>query len=412
MADFDFDAITPLLKQTFDNPVDLYFKSRPLLGMIRKSEGKWGEYKNQPVNYGPGSGISATFSDAQDDSAAADYTRFRLTDVSNYAVYNVTGKAIDAAQGESGLMDAFTAALNPKWEGLANLIASSLYRDGNGVAGQDDGWTSGDEITLADPADAANFYKGAKIKSSATASGAVKTGELTVESVDRSSGTVTFTADCDSGIATFAQDDYLFIAGNAYNNASYKMVHGLSAWASAGASVFGVDQTADSFLACQAPDFSSLSTVEECLIKSCSRAAEMGGEISDIFIHPRQYEKLTIELSSKNQYNKMDAKVKARDGKGKQVASIGYTGIVLDTPAGRANVWRDIWATSTRAFCLELDSWTLHSRGKLIDFAVYGGANKNIMVYNADAVQGRLRARIQLGTNAPAHNVIATLPSL
>lgn len=397
--------IAVVLRRMYNKPWDLIFQNRPLLGMIPKNKNWSGTPYRQPIIWGSGSGISATFANAQGNSGAHSNDAFDITNVNHYALVQLEGEMIDMGSGPNALLQPIQTAVETKYRGIANQLASALYRNGNGVAGQEDGtWTSpGTSVVLTDRADAINFYKGAVVVACATETGSVKSGTLTVSKVDRNTGTITFTEACDTGIATFAQDDYLFIQGNAYNNSAKVCISGLDAWLQTTAgTLFGVDCTTDTLLSGNYFDGSGYTNRQDVLIDAVGRCLAMEGMPTHIFMNPIQYGMFIRELSSKDSYERIS--VKARGWDGKDIAKIGYSGIRVLFSSVACNVFPDPFCPMGKGYALELESFKLVTKGQAPRFIEFPGTTKFLQGYNFDGIEIRQGYRGNAACAAPGHS--------
>jgi hypothetical protein len=374
--------------------------------MIPKSENWSGTPWRQPIIWGSGPGISATFSDAQTDSAAHKSDAFDITHVNHYSLVQLMGDAIDMGSGANAQLQPIQLAVETKYRGIANQLASALYRNGNGVAGQDDSnWsTPNDYVTLLDPADSINFYVGAIVEACATETGSLKSGSLTVEAVNRNTGVVTFTQACDTGIATFAASDYLFIRGNAMDGGSSKLcITGLEAWLqTTPGTLFGVDCTTDTLLAGNYLDGSGYTNRQDVFVDLLARCHTLEGSPNAIFVHPKQYAMLIRELSSKDSYERITTKAVGWDGK--QIANIGYSGIKILFGANACTVYPDPFCPLSKAFALTMGTFNLKTKGKAPRFIEFPGTTKFIQGTDFDGIEIRQGYRGNFGCAAPGHS--------
>lgn len=406
MAALSVSDLSPSLKQIWEGEYRLLYEKAPLLAMIPKSTKMKGEYHNISVNYGPGGGVGGTFATQQTNVASSKRVKYALTPAHVYGVFQVGGEVMDQAANGGALIDAWNAELKPKFISVKQRLAAALYRDGSGALGQENGtWSSGNTFTLADKSSAQAFHVGQVIRSSATALGALRTGSCTITAVNRTTGALT--VDNIAGITGFAASDYIFVSGDAYNNSAYILPRGLDYWTAS--SVWGVTTTTDSFLAIRTSDQSALGTITQALIDGASLSADHQGMPTHAFMHPIKFAKLVSELQSGMRfapasYTKTVGTYSTKSKK----AQIGFRGCEIMLPTGPVECYPDVFCPKDYVYVLELDSLKLLSIGKLVKFAQYG--QEQIVVYNADAAEGRLVSRCQLASEAPGHNVRVKVP--
>jgi hypothetical protein len=163
--------------------------------------------------------------------------------------------------------------------------------------------------------------------STANGGGAVKAGSLTVVAVNRDSGVVTMSGNLSAGIATIAQNDFVFAKGD-YD----AKVKGLQAWLpptapTSGDNFFSVDRSADVTRLAGIRFDGSAMPIEEALISAASRVAREGGKPTHCFMNYSDYADLEKALGSKVQYIDLKA-----------TADVGFRGILINGPRGPIKV--------------------------------------------------------------------------
>jgi hypothetical protein len=393
----DMTSFASALKAHYtpDRVENMVYQDNPLLAMIPKMESFGGKNLPIPILYGNPQGRSATFATAQSNKTNSQFKDFVLTRAKDYSLASIDNETLEASKGNANaFMEAATTEIDGAIHSAARSLAIALYGTGSGKIGRIASGQTTATITLSEPEDITNFEKGMKlVTSTANGGGSVKSGSVTVLSLNRDLGTVTATAAWDSGIATVAANDYIFVEGD-YD----QKIKGLLAWLpstapSASESFFSVDRSHDaSRLAGIRFDGSALS-IEEALQKAASRAAREGAKPDVCFLSYSKYTELEVSLGSKVQY--VDMKVNAE---------VGFRGIVINGPRGPIKVVPDQNCPSDRAFMLTMNVWKLYSLGKAPKILDTDGL-KMLRESSSDAVEVRVGYYAQLGCRAPGFNV-------
>lgn len=394
-------SFSAALKQHYTNDriENECYKDNPLLAMLSKMEQFGGENLPIPLITGNTQGRSATFATAQANQTDVQVKKFVLTRVSDYSIASIGNEVLEASKGNANaFMEAATTQIDSAIASATRSLAIALYGNGSGSRGQvSNSSFATTALQLSQPDDVVNFEVGqVYVASTADGGGSVKAGSLTVAAVDRDSGVVTMTANLSTGIATIAQNDYLFIQGD------YDLkVKGLRAWipdtAPTATPFFGVDRSVDPTRLGGIRFDGSAMPIEEALISAASRAAREGAKPTHCFMNYTDYANLEKALGSKVQY--IDLKVKA---------DIGFRGMLINGPRGPINVIADQNCPSGRAFMLDMSVWKLYSLGKAIKIMDSDGL-KMLRESAADGVQVRVVSYLNLGCRAPGWNVSVKL---
>ena len=290
-------------------------------------------------------------------------------------------------------MEAATVEIDGAIQSATRSLAISLYGSGSGSIGQVLAGFTGTSFTLKNIEDVTNFEVGMELAfSTADGGGSVKTGELTVNGINRDTGVIT--VDAGSGVdggTGPATNDYIFVEGD-YDS----KIKGLLAWIPSSApgatAFFGVNRSVDvTRLGGIRFDGSAL-PIEEALIGAASRVAREGGKPSHCFMSYSKFADLEKALGSKVQYVDLKAN-----------AEIGFRGILINGPRGPIKIIPDQNCPSSRAFMLQLDVWKLYSLGKCPKILDLDGM-KFLRESSADAVEVRVGYYAQLGCRAPGYN--------
>jgi hypothetical protein len=392
----DMTSFQAALKQhyTSDRVENMVYADNPLLAMLPKYEQFGGKNLPIPIIYGNPQGRSAAFQTAQANKTSSQLKDFVLTRNQDYSLASITNEVLEASKGNANaFMEAATTEIDGAIQSATRSLAIALYGTGSGSIGRVANSSFATPVLqLATIDDVTNFEVGMKLQAStANGGGSVKSGTLTVVGVDRDLGTVTMSGNLSAGIATIAQNDFLFVEGD-YD----AKVKGLRAWvpdsAPSNSPFFSVDRTADSTRLGGIRFDGSAMPIEEALISAASRVAREGGKPTHCFMNYSEFADLEKALGSKVQY--VDLKVNAE---------IGFRGIVINGPRGPIKVIPDQNCPAGRAFMLQLDVWKLYSLGKAPKILDADGM-KMLRESNADAVEVRVGYYAQLGCRAPGWN--------
>lgn len=363
--------------------------------MIPKMETFGGKNLPIPIIFGNPQGRSATFSTAQANKTNSQLKDFVLTRNSDYSLASISNEVLEASKGNANaFIEAATTEIDGAIHSATRSLAIAMYRSGSGSIGQCNANATGTTLQLKNADDVTNFEVGMELVfSTADGGGAVKSGSVTVNGVDRDTGALT--VDALTAIASgagVAANDYVFVQGD-YDS----KIKGLLAWvpstAPSSSAFFGVDRTADvTRLGGIRYDGSSL-PIEEALISAASRAAREGARPDYCFMNYSKFADLEKALGSKVQYVDVRAS-----------AEIGFRGIVINGPRGPIKVIPDQNCPSDRAFMLQMDVWKLYSLGKAPKILDADGM-KMLRESNADSVEVRVGYYAQLGCRAPGWNV-------
>lgn len=396
----DLTSFDAALKVHYTNErvMDMVYKDNPLLALLSKYESFGGKNLPIPLIYGNPQGRSQNFSTAKANKTSTQVTDFVLTRNKDYSLASIDNETLEASKGNANaFLEAATTEIDGAINSLTRSLAIALYRSGSGSIGRmSNSSFATDQLTLSEPEDVTNFEVSQYIVLSATdGTGSVKAGRLQITAVDRDSGVLTVDQNISAGVATAAQNDYIFIEGD-YNS----KIKGLSAWIpetapTAGDNFFSVDRSADATrLAGIRYDGSAL-PIEEALIGGIHRVARESGKPTHCFINYKRWDELVKSLGSKVNY--IDDMVKIGE------ATVSFRGVMIHGPKGPVKVIPDQNCPNDVAFLLQLDTWKLYSLGKVPKMIDSDGL-KMLRESNEDAVEVRVTYYAQLGCRAPGYN--------
>ena len=382
---------------TSDTVENMVYQDNPLLAMVSKYKTFGGKNLPIPIITGNPQGRSASFLKAQANKTNTQVKDFVLTRAKDYSLASIDNETIEATKGNANaFMEAATTEIDGAINSAARSLAIALYGSGSGTIGQVDASTSLSSavLQLKRVEDVTNFEVGMKLCASATdGGGSVRSGTLTVLGVDRDLGTVTMSANLNSGISAIASQDYISVEGD-YD----AKIKGLAAWLPATAPTsspfFSVDRSVDTTRLAGVRFNGANSPIEEVLVNCASRLAREGGKPDVCFTSYSKYAELENALGSKVQY--VDVKVNPE---------IGFRGITINGPKGPIKIIPDQNCPSDKAYMLQMDVWKLYSLGDAPKILDTDGL-KMLRDSNADSVEIRVGYYAQLGSRAPGWNAV------
>lgn len=393
----DFSAYDAMLKEYYTDDVvhNMVYADNPFLAMCSKNTKIEGKRTPVPINYGNSQGRSATFSKAVANKSAAKFEDFLITYDEDYSLADLDYKTMLASRGNPGAwLDAKSSVIDNAWQSIVRSLAISMFGSGTGKIGQIAASPApGATITLTDPEDVTNFEVGMTIAASLTDGGGAGVKDQTVDiiAVDRSAGTVTFSADVTGLADAWAAADYLFVDGD-YD----AKIKGLEAWvpptAPSATLFFGVARNVDTRLGGLRQD-NSAKPIEEALIDGAKFACREGGRPDAGFGTYDTYGDLEKSLGSKVQYVNNQV-----------MANIGFQGIKVNHNKGVMTLYADQNAVSDVVHMLTMSTWELQSIGDA-PFVQTGDGNTWLRQAAADSMEMRIAYYAQLVCNAPGWNL-------
>src|SRR4051812_9454357 len=261
----------------------------------------------QPIRISYPGGGSTDFATAMAaTNNASGYGVFTITRKSHYRKAQMSTELIEATEGMEDAFEDMIDELDRGIEAEANYLNFRLFRSQGGSSGvMPNAAFATTVLQLLDPADAWAFVKNDVINLAATdgTSGAIRSGTLTVASVQRSAGTLTTTANISTGIAAAAQNDNVFLAGDFLTTNS--ALSGLRDWCPDAAPTstlfYGQDRSIEpEMLGGLRVDASTTGApVHEVLIDMLAKADQFGANLDVIVMHPLATADLTKQLEGK-----------------------------------------------------------------------------------------------------------------
>lgn len=408
---------------TADAVLKQHYASGPLLNMAAQQNTTYGllSKKNkrtsttgggrswtQPIRISyPGGGSSDFATAMAATNNASGFGVFTVTRKSHYRLAQMQTELLEAT--ETGAEDAFEDMIDELDRGIeaeANYLNFRLFRGSGGASGVITNANLATPVaTLSDPSDAWAWVKSdvANLANTDGTSGAIKSGTLTVASVQRSAGTITFTQNISTGVATAATGDHLFLLGDFGLAGS-----GFSDWipdtAPTSTLFYGQDRSIEPEMlgGLRVDASNSGAPVHEVLIDMMAKGDQFGANFDCIVMNPLATADLTKQLEGKWVI------MKAQDYDGD--AEVGYKGWNVSLNGKDVTILTDRVCPQKHVYGLQLDTWTLFSAGTAPMFLQKRTGTILKVAENADAIQARIGEYWNLSNKGPGWNVVGILP--
>jgi hypothetical protein len=401
-------TFTNALKTIFDRKRLMFelYRDSPAYANLVKHEDFFGENFVLSVAYGRG-GRSNYFENAQGNALAPRAVKFTLTRSKDYSIGYIENEALKAAKNDAG---AFAEALQAQQQiclaTMKHMLCYQTFRIGDGCIGSISNSTFSTAVaTLNNAEDAINFYPGQVLVAADDNASAVRSGTLTVSSVDLSAGTVTMTGTLVAGVAAIAQNDYLFNQGDYRAASNRNLMKGFDAWnpvtaPTTGDSFFGANRSVDPVwfgghrrkqsVAGNLTTLEAISYLATDIMKLQKRA-------DTCYLHPDRMRDLITELGDKIVYTVTPAGI--NNSRGEKIAEVNFTGVKVLTGGGAIDVLADAYCPANTLYVQRKGSWHLKSLGMCPEWVV----PQNV-VYNADQIEMRLAHYSQIYCDEPGAN--------
>ena len=412
MASLDMTVFDPMLKDHYSSREvpKLAFQKNKALGMLSKSSTRkmvGGKKWVQPVNYALPGGGSSTFATAI--AAANNTSKFEaweVTRASHYRLGKVDNQTIEASA--SGDLDAFEPAFDEFDRAIkaeANWINYRFFRSRSGSSGRLANGSVATTIgTLVDASDTWGWREGDVGKLSANADGtALRAGSVTVASVQRQNGTITFTGNISAGVATAATTDYLFLDGDATLAPA-----GLADWvpdaAPSATAFFGVDRTVEpELLGGVRIDGTAGGSIANLLTDAIAALDDIGGEPDVVWMNPITFGTLSKQIEGKW------VSTSAAGYDGRKVASIGYQGFNVNLGGHDVTIYTDRCCPRKRVYVLTWSTWVMFSAGPAPNFLQKRAGSIIKVAESSDGYEARVGEYMNFCCDAPGYNAVILL---
>ena len=395
MAASDLTSVAYIYKRYYsDKQVgDLAMRDHPLYKMMSKESGFTGSAFFYAIRYGNPQGVGATFATVQSAAASSKGVQMQASRKAGYGVITMDGEALAAAEGDKGaFLDLVTQETDGVIEELGDKLAFDLYREGYGQRGRRSSISS-NTVTLTVADHARNFKGGMTVVADDTAAGSsLRTGSTTVTNVDEDAGTITL-AD-QSQITSFANNDYLFRAGDTGGSACMEGLMALFPLTapSNGESFRGVDRTVHTRLLAGVRVNDTATSIEENAGLVAVKIAQSGQKAKLLLLNPINFWAVARRLNAKVTY----------DGGGVK-AAYGFEGFDIYTPAGTLRAVSDPDCPTTLGFVLNPETlYIKHLKG--LPHVVSDDGRPSLRQTSADGVEARVRCWSNLISTRPGAN--------
>lgn len=408
-GDATIAALTNILKTRYDQKVfhQLFYKKAAFVGQVRKDEKFGANNARISLRYGAPQGGSFTFNVAQANVTSSADVGFLLTRAKDFQISGISGEAIAAGDGdENTIYNTLRGEMEGSMRNLNRSIQIASWRNGGGQRAQGNGSYSvaGATATLAQAADITGFEVLMKLDLSADdgyanggALGGVRPGgPLTIQSLDRIAGTITFTQNINT-LTGVTNADYLFRNGD-YSLGSAGVLRWIPPVApTTGDNHFGVDRSVDVVRLAGIRYSGNGGNKEETLVDAAELAGREGAEDLTAFINNLDRADIIKSLGSKAIYEPS----KTTDG------DIGYRALNIEGPDGTIKVFSDVNVPRGRFFLLDMSTWVLKS-AKGVPRILDDDGLKMLREANNDGYQWRMGGYFQWGCEAPGYNLAGT----
>lgn len=412
MATLDLTAFDPMLKDHYSNKEvpKLAFQKNTALGLVKKSNKKLvgGRKWVQPFGYALPGGGSSTFATAITSAVANTslYEAWEVTRTKHYRLGKVDNETIEATA--SGDMDAFEPAFDEfdrVIQAEGNYINFRFFRSKSGASGRLANTGVATAVgTLSDAADVWGFRKDEVVKLSDQSDGsALRAGSVTIASVQRQAGTLTFTGNISAGVGAAAATDYLYLDGDATLAAA-----GLADWVpdtAPGATAFyGVDRTVEpEMMGGLRIDATDGRSIANALVDAVSYVQNMNGDPDVVFMNPITFGTLAKQLEGKWTITQ------AAGYNGEKVASVGFSGFRVNLNGTDLTIYTDRCCPQKRVYVLTWSTWTMFSAGPAPNFLQRRAGSIIKVSESSDGYEARVGEYYNFCCDSPGHNCVIKL---
>ena len=405
----DTTTYNPMLKEHYapGMVINMAFQKNKAMGLLTKRNRKpsgegGGKYWVQPIQFAEPGGGSSSFATANAvTSGESLFAAFQVGRKKHYRVAKVENEVIEATS--EGNIDAFEPAFDEFDRAMraeGNYLDFRFFRGAGGSFARMTNTVFATAVmTLSDAAGVWAVRKNDVVNLSATdGTGVLKVGSLTVLSVQRRAGTITFTTTIAAGIPTAAANDFIFLAGDYGLGSS-----GLIDWAPdadpTAALFYGVDRTTEpEMLGGLRVDGTDGRPTHELLVDMVVEIDNLGGEPDVVFANPRALGTLTKQLEGKWVIMK-------GQGYGGQEADIGYKGWMVTLEGHDVTIFSDRCCQVKRLWMSQLDTWTMFSAGMAPNFITKKAGSILKISETSDGFEGRIGEYYNFANRAPGYTV-------
>src|SRR3990167_5143944 len=382
-----------------DQVSDASMRDQTVLKMIEKRDGFTGvnDKYTYAVRYGNPQGISGTFASAQDNNSSSKGKQFEAVRRDGYGIVQITGPAMRAAKDDRGaFLDVVTQEPDGTLEELGDALSHQLWGDGNGYLGRRAS-ISTNTVTLG-AGEARNFKVGMTVVAdNDIAGGSLRSGNTTVDKVNEDDDKNKPASA--AGITSFADNDYLFRIGDPGTIIDGFESH-IPLTAPVSGTLFrGVERTDHlRILAGIRVDDTTTTIVENaglCAVRIRETSSTAGNKKKILALSPVNFWAVSRELNAKVTY----------DGGGVKATAM-FEGFDIASPAGVLRAVSDPHCPPNRGRLLALDTWYWKTLDPWVHVIRDDKGGPALRVYNADAIEIRMRHMGNLCCTLPGANAV------
>lgn len=397
--------------------LQLLYKNRPLLAMLKKDEQGGGQGKPIPIITGAGGSPSNDFATAQTNQSPATIGNVTIQYGQKHNVATVKGFTIESSRGAGAraFLDAVKTEVDLKLTALLNAVAIDAWRGGTGSIGQlsATGSQSGAGpysyvFTLSDPETVTNFEVGNVLEWRATDGAASADATLgTISAVNRGTGQITVT-NATLQFTNWVANGFVNRAGD-HNTAPGVFaaggnIVGVQGWIPdtdpGGSDNFGgQNRSADVTRLGGWRIDGTGQPVEEALADGLARLCREGSNVDKTFTNFATWLAIEKALMGRTKVELDEATV-GQDGEGNPI-KIGFRYIAVAHPRGESRIYSDPFCPGKRIYPMQFENWKLESMGPVPHIVKNPDGLEWLRVSNADAFECRFRAFPQVSCNAP-----------
>lgn len=385
--------------------VQLGRKDCKFFNRIRKVKMPAGEGYRIPM-WGSGGIVSHTMTSAQTYGADPDVQRFVISSGSLskfHRILQISNEAIRAGMADpSTFVRESLRGLQDSVEQTVLVVERELLGDGYASIGVC-ATASTASITLATRGDAKFFRKGMGVVASLTAGGAlIDSGAVAIVSgVNPQNGTITFSANLSTTLASLTTGGYLFPAGSAAANGTRKGVHGVQWWAetpSGGESFFGLDRSLNTGAYTVQPFTGSSADIRKSIQDADAANYDINGTMRDwALLNPRDYSTLADQ--------EYVANVRLGEGANK---TVGLSKIMINSTSGVIECESSPFIPQGKIALLNAGTWELvHLPDEPVNIDDLDGSAAMKLASSA-GIEARVEGYVELACTEPGANTWIT----
>lgn len=372
---------------------DVALRMHPTLTQIRgssKAPGHEGDFVGSsftyPMKFGNPQGVSNSFTHAQAQASQTRGVQFVATPVTKYGNVLVDGPSMLRCADDGAFADLVTITTDDTIASHVNALAFDLFRTSIGTRGQRAS-ASTNVITLVVPDDARNFEIDQTVGASANADlSSPRVGTTTVAAVNLALGQITLTSA--AGIASFADNDFLFNAGDPVGQGtslgSWNGMEDCTPLVAPTLTVLfrGADRAiyTERLAGTRLTTAVSLNqTIEESIGQAAILVNAVGGMTSDCVLNPINFWAVVRRGNARVEMQQAGGELK-----------YGFEKATISTPAGSLVLWSDPDCPTNRARGYERDSHYVRTNSELVH-VINDDGNYNLRSTAADSLETRTR---------------------